>query len=390
LTPAPIRGFFPAFMFRLALKMLYGDVAKFLMLIGGLTVCSLLMTQQLGVFCGLMRWTTATIRNVDVPIWVCDARVEQVGEVVPLRDIEVNRVRSIEGVEWAVPLYWGIIQTRLSNGAFQQIQLTGLDSATLVGRPSRMTAGNVEDLRLPNAVIVDQIAVKKFKQKGLDLRVGDVFEINDKEARVVGICEAEQSFMGQPYVYTTYERALEYVPAQRKMLSFVLVKPRDGVPPETVTERIGKIPGLRAVTGDKFAAQTMRWYIDFTGIPASFGSVVVLGIIVGIAIAGQTFFLFVHENIRHLAALKAMGAGNSLLAQMVFLQAFCVGFIGFGLGVGMTGMIGGAFLKRGEPPFYLPWEVIGFGGAVVVFICLLSAFIGLLKVFRAEPAVVFR
>ena len=150
-------------MLRLALKMLYGDVAKFVMLLGGLTFCALLMTQQSGVFCGLMLWTTSTLRNIKVPIWVCDAKVEQVNEVVPMRDIEVNRVRSVEGVDWAVPLYWGIIQARLRDGSFQPVQLTGLDSATMVGRPARMTAGNVEDLRLPNAVVVDQIAIKKFK-----------------------------------------------------------------------------------------------------------------------------------------------------------------------------------------------------------------------------------
>ena len=377
-------------MFRLALKMLYGDLAKFIMLIGGLTVCSLLMTQQSGVFCGLMMWTTATIRNVDVPIWVSDAKVEQVNEVVAMRDIEVNRVRSIEGVEWAVPLYWGIIQTRLPNGAFQQIQLTGLDSATLIGRPARMLEGNVEDLRLPNAVVVDQIAVKKFKTKGLTLKVGDVFEINDKEARVVGICFAEQSFMGQPYVYTTYERALEYVPQQRKMLSFVLAKPRDDVSPAEVVSRIKKIPGLTAFTSQDFQDQTMNWYIKYTGIPISFGTVVVLGIVVGIAIAGQTFYLFVHENVRHLAALKAMGASNALLAEMVFLQAFAVGITGFGLGTGLTSMLGRKFMTFGEPPFFLPWQVLAFAGSVIVFICLFAAGIGLLKVFRAEPAIVFR
>ena len=377
-------------MFRLALKMLYGDVAKFIMLIGGLTVCSLLMTQQSGVFCGLMLWTTATIRNVDVPIWISDAKVEQANEVVPMRDIEVNRVRSIEGVEWAVPLYWGIIQTRLPNGAFQQIQLTGIDSATLVGRPARMTEGNIEDLRLPNAVVVDQVTVKKFKTKGLTLKVGDVFEINDKEARVVGICYAEQSFMGQPYVYTTYERALEYVPQQRKMLSFVLAKPRDGVPAADVVARIKKIPGLTAFTSEEFQNQTMGWYIKYTGIPISFGTVVLLGIIVGIAIAGQTFYLFVHENVRHLAALKAMGASNALLAEMVFLQAFAVGITGFGLGTGLTALLGKKFMTIGEPPFFLPWQVLAFAGAVIVFICIFAAGIGLLKVFRAEPAIVFR
>lgn len=377
-------------MFRLALKMLYGDVAKFLMLIGGLTFCSLLMAQQCGVFCGLMRWTTATIRNAGVPIWVCDSKVEQVNEVVALRDIEVTRVRSIEGVEWAVPMYWGIIQTRLRDGSFQQVQLTGLDSTTLIGRPPVMTAGNVEDLRLPNAVIVDQIAVKKFAKKNLELKVGETFEINDKEARVVGICQAEQSFMGQPYIYTTYERALEYAPPQRKQLSFILAKPREGVPMETVVQRIRAIPGLTAYGSDDFANRTIAWYFVNTGIPVSFGTVVILGIVVGIAIAGMTFFLFVHENVRHLAALRAMGASNVTLAEMVFLQAFTVGIIGFGLGAGLTARMGAVFMAKGEPPFYLPWQVLAFTAAVIVFICLFAAAIGLLKVYRAEPAVVFR
>lgn len=377
-------------MFRLALKMLYGDRAKFVMLVGGLTFCALLMTQQIGVFCGLMRWTTATLRNIQVPIWVADREVRQVNEIVALREIEVSRVRSVPGVDWAVPLYWGIIQARLKDGSFLQVQLTGLDAATFVGRPGKMLAGNVEDLRLPNAVVIDQIALKKFKKKGIDVKVGDSFEINDKEARVVGICEAEQSFLGQPYVFTTYDRALEYAPPQRKMLGFILVSPKADVPVATLVGRISGLDGLRAYAADDFNWQTILWYIQNTGIPLSFGTVVILGIFVGVAIAGQTFYLFVHENLRFMAALKAMGARTSTLAGMVLLQAFTVGLVGYGFGVGLTAIFGNKVLQAGEPPFYLPWQVLAFAGVVIVFICCFSAAIGLLKIIRAEPAVVFR
>jgi putative ABC transport system permease protein len=75
---------------------------------------------------------------------------------------------------------------------------------------------------------------------------------------------------------------------------------------------------------------------------------------------------------------------------MVFLQAFAVGITGFGLGTGLTAMLGKKFMMIGEPPFFLPWQVLAFAGAVIVFICLFAAGIGLLKVFRAEPAIVFR
>ena len=377
-------------MLRLALKMLYGDRANYTMLVGGLTFCALLMSQQVSVFCGLMRWTTATLRNVQVPIWVADAKVEQVNEVVAMRDIEVDRVKSVPGVEWAVPLFWGLLNARLPDGSFQAVQLTGLDTATLVGRPGKMLAGRVEDLRLPNAVIVDQVGVKKFKKKGIELKIGSTFEINDKEARVVGLCQSDQSFLGQPYVFTTYDRALEYAPPQRKRLSFVLVQPKPGVDPATVVETIRAIPGLTAYTSDDFFHRTIDWYMKNTGIPISFGTVVVLGIVVGIAIAGQTFYLFVHENLRFMAALKAMGARTRTLAAMVFLQAFAVGLAGYGLGVGAAAMFGFGVLKGGEPPFYMPWQVPVFTGVIILFICCLSALIGLVKIIRAEPAVVFK
>ncbi|MEK0447350.1 MAG: hypothetical protein RLZZ399_2671 [Verrucomicrobiota bacterium] len=377
-------------MLRLALKMLFGDRAKYMMLVCGLSFCALLMTQQSSVFCGLLLWTSATVRNIQVPVWVADEKVEQVNEVVPLREVELQRVRSVPGVKWAVPLYWSILQARLQDGTFQAMQITGLDSATLVGRPARMRQGRVEDLRLPNAVIVDQVAVAKFAKRGIRLQIGSTFEINDKEARVVGICETARSFLGQPYVFTTYSRALEYSPPQRKQLSFVLVQPQPEVPVSTVLERINRVHGLRAFHSQDFARRTILWYFKNTGIPISFGVVVILGVVVGVAIAGQTFYLFVHENLRYMAALKAMGATMSVLAKMVLIQAFAVGFSGYGLGVGLTALFGNAVLRKGEPPFYMPWQILAFAGAVIVLICCASAVVGLIKIARAEAAMVFK
>jgi putative ABC transport system permease protein len=220
--------------------------------------------------------------------------------------------------------------------------------------------------------------------------VGTVFEINDREARVVGICETERSFLGQPYVYTTYDRALEYAPPVRKPLSFILAKPALGIEVGELKRRVALIEGLVARDEDDFAHETLWWYIRNTGIPISFGTVVILGIVVGVAVAGQTFYLFVHENLRFMAALKAMGAGFSTLAGMVFLQAFVVGLVGYGVGVGLATAFGHAVLRKGQPPFYMPWQILVFTGGVIVAICVLSALVGLVKVARAEAAMVFK
>jgi putative ABC transport system permease protein len=377
-------------MFRIALKMLFRDRAKYAMLVCGLAFCSLLMCQQTSIFCGLMMWTTAVVRNIGAPVWVVDAKVEQANEVIPMRRIEVERVRGVVGVASAVPLYIGIEQAKLEDGSFQNVQLVGLDTGSLTGRPMEVIAGRVEDLNLPDAVVVDQVAVEKFRRKGISLQVGTRFEINDKEARVVGICRVSRSFLGQPHVYTTYDRAMQFAKPARKMLSYVLAEPLPGVSDHELVERIGKLSGLRAIAKDDLFWMTIKWYIQNTGIPVSFGTVVVLGVIVGIAIAGQTFYLFVHDNLRYLAAFKAMGARNTTLAGMVLIQAFSVGFIGYGIGVGLTAWFGNVVLAAEQPPFFMPWQVPVFVAVVILFISAFSALIGLNKVLRLEPAVVFR
>ena len=210
-------------MIGLALKMLFGDTAKYLMLVAGLFFATFLIVQQASVFCGLMMWTTSTLKNVGAPIFVVEERVEQINEINPLRDTDVSRVRSVTAVRWAMPLYSGIQRVRLDDGSFKTVQLLGIDAASLAGAPTRMVAGNIEDLRLPNTVIIDELAVTRLsKDPERPIKIGDRFEINDIEARVVGICEAMRSFTGGPYLWTTYERALQYTPPQRKMLSAVI------------------------------------------------------------------------------------------------------------------------------------------------------------------------
>ena len=378
-------------MYHIALKMLIGDRGKYLMLLSGLTFASLLMTQQCAVFFGLMMWTTSHLRNMRAAIWVADPKVEQVNEVKGMRDTDVSRVRSVQGVAWAVPLFCAVQQTKLQNGNFKPIMLVGIDSATLVGRPPVMLSGRLEDLRLPNSVIIDDLAVQRLSAgRPKPLGLGDTFEINDKEARVVGICKADRHFFGYPYVYSTYDQALLFSPKTRKMLSLVLAEPLPGWTRDQVAQQIERETHLRAFTEQKFFWDTIWWYFRNTGIPTSFGTTIILGFIVGIAVSGQTFYTFVLENLRHLGALKAMGASDGLLARMLLVQAFTVGMIGYGLGIGLAALFGFAVMDKGMPPFALPYQLPLITLAMILFICCFAALMAILKVRKLEPAIVFR
>jgi putative ABC transport system permease protein len=378
-------------MYKIAFKMLSGDRSKYLLLISALSFSVLLMTHQCSVFFGLLRWSTATIRNIQAPLWVTDPLVEQPGEVLPLLNTDLFRVRSIKGVKWAVPLFFSIQQARLDGGAFKSVQLMGLDTATLIGAPSRMISGRLEDIWQDGAVIIDEVGVRQFSL-GRDhpIKVGDSFDINDHEVHVVGICKVDPSFFGYPYVYTTFDRALQITPEKRKNLSFILAAPEREEALSPVAKEIEQQTGLKVFTEDQFFWSTINWVFKNTGIPFSFSITIIMGFLVGIAVSGQTFYSFILENLKHLGALKAMGASTLLLCKMLVLQAFLVGFLGYGIGIGLTSIFGHMAVGTSDFPFFMPYEILIIPFIAVFSICLFSAVLGINRVRKLDAAEVFR
>jgi putative ABC transport system permease protein len=378
-------------MYRVAFKMLMGDRAKYLLLVSALSFAAMLMTHQGSIFFGLLRWSTATIRNTNAPIWVVDPLVEQPGEILPLLDTDLTLVRSVEGVKWAAPLYFSIQQARLESGSFKPIQLFGLDTGTLIGAPTRMIAGNIEDIWQEGAIIIDEVGIERFSMGRKEpIKLGDRLDINDHEVHLVGICKAERSFFGYPYVYTTFDRAVQLTPTRRKNLSFVLAAPQPGYDLNTVARAIEKETGLKAFTEEAFFWSTISWVFKNTGIPFSFSITIIMGFLVGIAVSGQTFYSFVLENLKHLGALKAMGASNGLLCRMLILQALLVGFIGYGIGIGLTSIFGHLALKKESFPFFMPYHILLITLGAILSICIFAALIGINKVRKYDAAEVFR
>jgi putative ABC transport system permease protein len=383
---------------RIAIKMLVGDRAKYLGIIMGITFASLLITQQSAIFVGLMTRTYGSITDLALPdIWVTDPKVQFIDDIKPLQDTQLLRVRGVAGVEWAVPLYKGLLKARLTNGNFQTINVVGLDDATLIGGPPEMVEGRLADLRRNEGIIVDVVgAADKLAKPPLvpggprvPLGIGDTLEINDHRATVVGLSRNTRTFQSQPVVYTTYSRAVGFAPPERKLLSFVLVKAKPGQDLQELCSRIERATGLAAYTRDEFQEMTVDYFMKYTGIPINFGIAVVLGFIVGTAIAGQTFYNFTLDNLRQFGALKAMGAQNGTLLKMILLQAVTVGLIGYGLGVGAASFIGFA-ASDSELAFRMPWQLLVVSGAAVALICTIAALLSIWKVVRLEPAIVFK
>src|SRR5262249_33629034 len=143
------------------------------------------------------------------------------------------------------------------------------------------------------------------------------------------------------------------------------------------------------LTREQFMAVTIKYYLQRTGIPINFGITVMLGFVVGAAIAGQTFYLFTVENLKQFGALKAMGVSNWRLMGMSLLQAGVVGGVGYG-GAALFGLIMTYAAKTVPPAFCMTWQILCGAGVAVLLIVLLASVVSMRRVLVLEPAVVFK
>lgn len=375
----------------LALRMLTGDRSKYLSLIFSVSFATVLMTQQISIFMGIITRAASQIIDVrDATIWVMDNKVRFIDEAPTLPVSALSRVRGVDAVEWAVRFHESQSYARLEDGNFRALILVGIDDATLVGSPRRMVMGNADDLRRPDAVIVDK-AGYEYMWPGEPMRIGREFMIADKRVVLVGICYASAPFTTMPVLYTRMSQVERFLPQQRSVMNYVLAKPKPGVSEEEACRQIERATGLMALTRDGFFWKTIDYFLSSTGIPINFGITIALGFIVGVTVSGQTFYLFTLENLRQFGSLKAMGVTNMRLIMMVLLQASTVGCTGYALGLGLTAM----FFTYTNRITHLAGihmtlvAAVGVGISVLTII-LLTSVISLRKVLRLEPAIVFR
>jgi len=381
----------------MALRMLVGDRAKYLGIVVALAFTSFVMIQQPATFLGILRHTYGFITDIGIgDVWVMDPKAKHLDDVKPMMDSELQRVRGIQGVDWAMPLYKGGIRARLDSGDFVQCQMIGIDETTLIGGPGRMVLGRLADLRQADGIIVDtaSAASRLAVAQGTGTRpmtIGDSIELNDHRAQVVGTAISSSNFQSMPTVYTTYARVKTFLSSERKLLSFVLVGVKDGTDPQAVADAIRRSTGLAAYTTEGFIDRSLKHFLGNTGMILNFAMSAGMGFLIGAFIAGQTFYNFTNDNLRHFGVMKAMGAGSAMLVRMILVQALYLGLAGFGLGAG-AGAAMGFNLARVDPHlvFRMPWQLIAVGGAAALSVVVVAALLAIRKVVRLEPAQVFK
>jgi len=371
----------------IAYKLLVNDRSKYAALLVGISFAVFLMIEMTSLFAGILTRSSATVINIGASIWVMDPAIQTVANTIPLPDYVLDEVRSIPGVKYAVPLYSGSALLKLPDGVYQAANVLGLDDSSLFGRPM-LVGGNIEDIYAENAFI----AVKDSEFYKLENpKVGAEFELNDHRGVIVGIAHvASSGLFGVPTLYTTYNRALQYLPNTRFTISYLLVEPKSLADVAAIKQQV-TAAGYLALTKDEFIKKISDFYKYKTGIGTNMLIMTVISFIIGLSISGQTFYMFVIENLEKFGALKAIGAKGRELILMILFQAAFVSLTGYGVGVGLCALI--IWMARLYLPDYaaiITFSNLGLAFVMVVVIAAISCYVGVRKVLRIEPFDIFR
>ena len=394
-------------MLRTALTMLMGDRAKYAGLLFGIAFTSFLVTFAMSFLSGFLTRGFALIaENPLADVWVMDPTVASVEQTTNMPASALSRVRSVEGVQSAMPLALGSAEARFPNGRFQPFQVIGVDDSTLGGVPPMKDSETAIVLRVSDAVIVDPGGTRgKLETPRLQsdqwtngtphldaptrpLAPGDELLVNDHRVWVAGRSEGLPRFPPRPLMYTTFSNADRILLPERRRLTFVLATAASGVSPQKLATCIEEQTGLRARTADDFKADTVRWYLANSEDVEDVGWMLSLATVVGLGVTGVMLYMFTTESLWQYAVLSAMGATPRLLMTMIFIQAGLCGLLGTGLGIGLCAIVG-RIAATGGYPFRMMWFTPLLGGTTVVLVSLVAAAVSASPVLKLQPMAVF-
>jgi len=374
----------------IALRNLFQDKIKLALALVGIVFSVALVTLQLGLLLGSMRNSSGVIDNAGCDVWVMQQSTRNLDLCDVMNDRRYYQAAAVPGVAWAERLIVQFTMWKLPDGRRENISIVGLSPHSRLNLPWGMAAGRREAIWQTDGVIIDERERVRFGAASRPLRLGDRTEIYGHRAQVVGFSHGVGSFTTSPYVFTDYKRALDYSVMTDKETKYIVLKARPDVSPEELRDRVRqRISGVEVFTTKEFSWKT-RWYWMYgtgMGLGIFFGAA--LGVAVGVAIVGQTMYSATMERLREYGTLKALGMDNRTLGGIIVRQALVAGLLGY-----VVASVLSIYLGRRLPdlnvPVYVPFRLVALMFLVTLVICVSASITSVLRVFRLEPAIVFR
>jgi putative ABC transport system permease protein len=362
------------------------DRIRFVVTVLGITCAVFLMIFQGSMLLGFLRAASKIVDSTDADIWITGRGVQCFEFAVPIERRFGDLAQGIRGVGGTSRICTGLVQFRKIDGSQQEVALIGADINSGARLPIPQLVGNPLGAS-PDALVVDSSNTKMLDiPRRLPLEV----EINDQRARVVGRTSGFSSFLGSPYVFTSFKDGSRYMHLRPDETMFILVKVQPGFAIQTVEHELqARLPTVEVSTREEFSRRARLYWTSQTGAGGAILAAAVLGFFVGLTVVSQAIYSSTMEHIEEFATLKALGAKPTYIVRVIVSQAMLSGLAGYVLGV----LITKPMIRAARP--HIPWISTPWWLPVAVFLpalamCALASILSVKAAIAVEPAKVFR
>jgi putative ABC transport system permease protein len=370
----------------LAQRNLFHDKVRLTVTLTGIVFSVVLIVVQLGLFLGFTTATSNLIDHSGADLWITSKNVPYVEQGVAFSERKLNQVRAVPGVADSQKLITRWTQWKRHDGGQDSVQIVGINVDDPMERPWNLVQGRVEDLKSPDAVILDELYKEKLGVNG----VGEVFEIEGHRARVVGFTRGIRSFTTSPYVFATFKNAQNYTGLREDQTMFILVKVAPNASLEQVRrDLLNNIKDIEVFKTSEFSRMTTFYWMFTTGAGVAVLIAAVLGLVVGFVVVAQTIYATTVDHIREFGTLKAMGAPNSYVYKVIMKQAAIAAVLGYVLGM-MVSVFVVHGSQKGGAAILMPTSMAVGMFFLTLLMCVGAALVSINKVTRIDPAMVFK
>ena len=372
----------------LATRLAFHNRARLLVTLFGVVFSAYLTLAETALYIGMMENATSIIRHSGADLWVASKGVQNFDFAKPFPDERLKLIHGRAELSWAKPisLSWGFL--KLPDGAQELVEIIGYDPAVPVGGPWDMASGAPGDVGGGANMIVDESAAQRLGK----LRLGSLWELNDRSIKLVGVSRSAKTFTTAPIVFTSYVLAQDMTPdvSRQAAAAYIAIKLRNPADVERVAKALRHdLPDNEILTTSAFVERTILYWTVQTGMGAAFCLTAVLGLVVGAGTIGQTVFANAMEHLGEIATLKAMGATARDLNTIILAQAAIDASVGFWIAVPLA-LLSKAPLEKTGVTLAVDLKLIAALFSVTLAVALAAAYFSIRRVQKLDPATVFR
>ena len=362
------------------------DRARLTVTLTGIVFALVLVAVQLGLFVGFTRTTSNIIDHSAADIWVCSRGIPyfDVGSVLPER--RLYQVLEVPGVQAAEKLIVRFTTWKRPDGGEETIEIVGFNPASRLTGPWDIGAGSVDALAQRDTVLIDE----SYRDKLGVQRLGETVEIRGRRARVVGFTRGIRSFTTAPFVFASFQDALDYAQLKEDETIYVLVRAAPGIDPAVLRDRIARaVSDVDVYTASEFSRKTESYWMFTTGAGIALLIAAAMGFVVGVAVVAQTVYASTIDRLREYGTLKAIGASNGFVSALVAKQALMVAGAGYVLAMALS-LVVVRFAQQSGAPIVLPWQLAALMLLMALVMSLGGSVFSIRKALSVDPSMVMK